>query len=94
MTAELEVYQSEISRVRVGQHVELTSDALKAPLTGLVSAIGYSVGRQTQLSADPAANTDARVIKVTVQLDDVSSGHTARLTFLEVVARIAVEEGQ
>ncbi len=94
MTAELEVYQSDIARVKVGQHVELTSDALEVPLTGLINAIGLTVGRQTQIGNDPAANTDARVIKVTVQLDDVSSALAARLTFLEVVARIAVEEGQ
>jgi len=92
MTAELEVYQSDIARVRVGQHVELTSDALDASLTGLVSTIGFTVGRQTQIGDDPAANTDARVIKVTVQLDDESSADAARLTFLEVMARIAVEE--
>lgn len=94
MTAELEVYQSDIARVRVGLHVELTSDALEVPLMGLVSKIGYTVGKQTQLSADPAANTDARVIEVTVQLDDASSARAARLTFLEVLARIAVEEKQ
>ena len=92
MTAEIEVYQSEIARVEVGQSVELTSDALRSPLTGLVSSIGYSVGRQTQLSSDPAANTDARVIKVIVQLDNASSAKAARLTFLEVIARIAVKE--
>jgi len=94
MTAELEVYQSDIARVRVGLLVELTSDALEAPLVGLVSEIGYTVGKQTQFNTDPAANTDARVIEVTVQLDDASSTLAARLTFLEVVARIAVEENQ
>ncbi len=94
MLAELEVYQSDIASIRVGQHVELTSDALQAPLTGLVSAIGFTVGHQTQIGDDPAANTDARVIKVTVQLDDASSASAARLTFLEVVARITVEEKQ
>lgn len=92
MTAELEVYQADIARVKVGQHVQLRADALKTPLTGQVSAIGYLVGRQTQLGNDPAANTDARVIKVTVDLEPASSVQAKRFTFLEVVARIAIED--
>ncbi len=92
MTAELEVYQSEIAFVAPGQRVELTSDALKESLTGLVSTIGYSVSAQSQLSSDPAANSDARVIDVTVMLDPDASRRAARLVNLEVTARIAVED--
>lgn len=91
MTAELEVYQADIARIKAGQHVKLTSDALKTPLRGKVSTIGYFVGRQAELGNDPAANTDARVIKVTVQLDADASAQAARFTFLEVVAHIAVK---
>ena len=94
MTAELEVYQSEISFVRIGQPVELTADALAAPLYGLVSEIGFSVERQTTIRDDPAANTDARVVRVTVLLDDDSSERASRLTNLEVTGRISVEESQ
>lgn len=92
MTAELEVYQSEISCVTVGQHVELSADALTSVLTGLVSEIGFSVERQTTINDDPAANTDARIIKVTVSLDEDSSKRASRLTNLEVTGRIAVED--
>lgn len=92
MTAELEVYQSEIYWVTVGQHVELSADALQSGLTGLVSEIGFSVERQTTIQDDPAANTDARIIKVTVRLDGESSKRAARLTNLEVTGRIAVED--
>jgi len=94
MTAELEVYQSEIGFVVVGQHVELNADALKAPLYGLVSEIGFAVERQTVIRDDPAANVDARIIRVTVQLDEDSSKLAARLTHLEVTGRIAVEDSQ
>ena len=94
MTAELEVYQSEISHVAVGQHVELSADALPTSFYGVVSEIGFAVERQTIMSDDPAANTDARVIKVTVSLDEDSSKRVARLTNLEVTARIAVEDLQ
>ncbi len=92
MTAVLEVYQSEIAAISVGQSVELTSDALGASLTGLVSEIGYSVKRQSQISDDPAANTDARVVEVSVRLDEESSARAERLTHLEVTARITVEQ--
>ena len=92
MTAVLEVYQSEIAAIAIGQPVELNSDALSTSLTGLVSEIGYSVKRQSQISTDPAANTDARVIEVSVRLDEESSARAERLTHLEVTARITVEE--
>lgn len=92
MTAELEVYQADIAHVKMGQTVKLTSDALKTPLNGQISTIGYLVGRQTQLGNDPAANTDARVIKVTVDLDPASSLQATRFTFLEVVSRITIAD--
>lgn len=94
MTAELEVYQSEISLIAVGQYVELSADALDKSLAGIVTDIGYSVEPQTTIKDDPAANTDARVIKVTVSLDEASSNRAARLTNLEVTGRIAVEDPQ
>lgn len=94
MTAELEVYQSEIGFIVVGQHVELTADPLKSSLFGIVSKMGFAVERQTTVRDDPAANTDARIIMVTVRLDDDSSKRAARLTNLEVIGRIAVEDSQ
>lgn len=89
MTAELEIYQSDIGRVALGQSVQLSSAALgQQPLAGIVHRIGLEVGRQTLIADDPAANTDARVITVTVMLDEASTARAARLTGLEVVARI------
>lgn len=89
MTAELEVYQSDIERVALGQGVQLSGAALgQQPLAGIVQRIGLQVGRQTLIADDPAANTDARVVTVTVTLDDASTVRAARLTGLEVVARI------
>jgi HlyD family secretion protein len=94
MTAELEVYQAEIGRVAIGQLVELTADPLDGPLHGMVSEIGYAVERQTVMRDDPAANADARVVKVIVSLDHESSTRAAKLTNLEVTGRIAVEDQQ
>lgn len=92
MTAELEVYQSEIGLIAVGQRVELTADALAKSLLGIVSEIGFSVEPQTTIDDNPAANTDARIVKVTIILDDDGSKRAARLTNLEVTGRINVED--
>ena len=91
MEAELEVYQTDIARVSYGQTVTLTSPALIMPLTGTVTGIGLEVERQTVLAADPAANTDARIVRVKVALDPVSSARAAALTGLEVTGRIITD---
>jgi len=91
MEAELEVFQVMLPRVALGQNVSLVSGVLgRDPLTGKVSRISTLVGRQSVTEDDPAANTDARVLLVTVALDEASSARAARYVNLEVVARIAV----
>lgn len=88
MMAEVEVYQDRIAAVDVGQHVELAAVAIGRTLLGKVQFIGLIVGRQGLVSDDTAANTDARVITVMVELDSQSSEIAARYTNLEVIARI------
>ncbi len=88
MMAEVEVYQDRIVSVAVGQPVELVAAAIGQTLQGQVQSIGLTVGRQGLVSDDTAANTDARVIIVTVKLDAKSSTIAARFTNLEVIARI------
>lgn len=91
MEAELEVFQTMAPRVALGQSVSLVSGVLgDEPLVGTVSRIGTLVGRQSVTADDPAANTDARVLLVTVALDAASSARAARYVHLEVVARIVV----
>lgn len=88
MTAELEVYQTDIAKVALGQVAELTARALTAPLSGKVTKIGQMVGRQSVMSSEPAANADARVVRVTIALDASSSLRARSYTNLEVVGRI------
>jgi HlyD family secretion protein len=91
MEAELEVFQTMISRVEVGQLVLISSSALgDIALTGRVARIGTFVGRQTVTADDPAANTDARVLQVIVVLDEPSSVRASRVVGLEVIGRIRV----
>lgn len=88
MMAEVEIYQDRISMVAVGQPVELVAEAIQRTLSGRVVSIGLTVGRQSLLSDETAANTDARVVTVLVELDAESSVIAARYTNLEVIARI------
>ncbi len=91
MTVEVEVYQAQVGRVSVGDRVEVTAEALPQRLRGSVTRIGLEVGRQTVVDANPAANTDARVVKVTVALEPDSTVLAQRFTNLQVTARITSE---
>lgn len=91
MTAEIEVYQTQIGRLSLGDAVQVSAEALGGPLQGTVSRIGLEVSRQTVVDPSPAANTDARVVKVDVRLDPASSARAKRFTNLQVTGRITVQ---
>ncbi len=93
MMAEVEVWQDRRSAVAVGQPVELAAPALGQTLRGTVESIGLTVGRQGLISDDAAANSDARVIRVLVTLDEASSVLAAGYVGLEAVARIDTGAG-
>jgi HlyD family secretion protein len=88
MMAEIEIYQTLIGAIAVGDPVTITADALPKPLQGKVTRIGLEVGRQTLTETTPAANTDARVVKVYVDLDPASTAIARPFTNLQVTARI------
>ena len=92
MEAEVEVYEEAVPRLSVGQPVRLESPVLQVPLSGAIRRIGLEVGRQSLTSSDPAANTDARVVKAWVDIDEASAVQAARFVGLEVIAHIDVEE--
>lgn len=93
MKVEAEVYQTQIGRVSLGDRVEANAAALPQTLRGTVTRIGLEVGRQSVVDATPAANTEARVVKVTVTLDPASSEIASRFTNLQVTSRIEVGAG-
>ncbi|MEY2831930.1 MAG: hypothetical protein RLZZ574_1188 [Cyanobacteriota bacterium] len=88
MYAVAEVYESDISKVKLGQPVNVTSSALPQKLTGTVDSIGLEVERQEVVNTDPTANIDAKVVEVKVKLDPESSKQVAGLTNLLVDVRI------
>ena len=82
MYAIAEVYETDVTRVRVGQRATVTSPALVKPVHGTVDRVGLKIGKKDVLNVDPAARTDARVVEVRILLDDPEE--VAGLTNLEV----------
>lgn len=79
-----EVYETDISRVKLGQSVTIKTDKMLGDLEGTVEKIGWKVGRQDVLGTDPVVDTDARVVEVKISLDHLSSAKVNRLTNLKV----------
>jgi HlyD family secretion protein len=79
-----EVYQSDVSKVRLAQEVRITSDSLPGELLGTVKRIGSQVRRQSIINTDPSTNIDARIVEVRVALDAASSTKAAKYTNLQV----------
>ena len=86
MYAVAEVYETQVSLIAIGQRATITSDALADPLTGTVDFIGTTVAKNQVLSLIPTDNTDLRVVKVHVRLDD--SEAAAKLVNLQVRVEI------
>jgi HlyD family secretion protein len=82
MKAIAEVYETDIRRVKTGQRATINSAALEDELTGTVESIRHKVQKQDEIGTDPAARKDARIVEVTIALDD--SGPAAGLTNLQV----------
>jgi HlyD family secretion protein len=85
-----EVYQSDITRIQVGQPATITSPVIPSSLQGTVERIGLEVGQQQVVNEDPAANIDAKVVEVHIRLNAASSEKVAGLTNLQVTAKIQI----
>ena len=90
MLAIAEVYESDISRVRLGQKASVTSEnyTFHGKLHGRVEQIGLQIGKKNVLESDPAADIDVRVIEVKILLDPESSKKVAGLTNAKVIVEI------
>jgi HlyD family secretion protein len=88
-----EVYESDITKVKIGQEVEMTSEsgAFDTPLKGKVREIGWQVGKKDVLDSDPAADVDVRIIEVKIQLDSASSRIVSNLTYGKVIVKIFMD---
>ena len=89
MEAKIEVYESDVARIRLGQIVRLTSEngGFKGNLNGQVIRISPQVEQRAVLSTDPTGDADARVVQVVVALDPADAKKVMRLAGLKVIAR-------
>jgi HlyD family secretion protein len=92
MFAVVEVYQSDISKIRTQQQVKISSVSLPGELQGTVETIGWKVQRQNVINSDPSENIDSRVVEVHVKLDQESSSKAAKFTNLQVKAVFLLDE--
>ncbi|MBV6626063.1 MAG: biotin/lipoyl-binding protein [Rivularia sp. (in: Bacteria)] len=90
MYAIVEVYQSDVNKIRLGQEVELVADAVPGKLSGIVDQIGLQVQKQNVVNSDPSTNIDSRVVEVHVRLNEESSQKAARFTNLQVKAVVEI----
>jgi len=90
MEAVVEVYESDIARVRPGMAVQLTSEngGFQGTLEGRVSRISPQVRQRQVLSTDPTGDADARIVEVRVALDPSDARRVSQLTGLKVIARL------
>lgn len=93
MGALVEVYESDINRVRVGQPVSLTSEngGFNGTLSGSVTAISPQVRQRQVLSTDPTGDADARIVEVRVKLDPQSAQRVRSLAGMKVIARFSAQ---
>jgi len=89
MEALIEVYESDIDRVQVGQSVDLISEngGFNGSLRGYVSLISPQVRQRRVLATDPTGDADSRIIEVRVKLDNASAQKVSHLTGMKVIAR-------
>jgi HlyD family secretion protein len=65
-----EVYETDVGLVRLGQSATIASPSLPRDMTGRVVQIGRLIFKNDVLDVDPAADADARVVEVRIELDN------------------------
>ncbi len=88
MIAVAEVYQTDISKIKVGQKATVTSQGFTGELQGTVWQIGLQVKRQNVFSDQPGENLDSRIVEVKIRLNPEDSQKVSSLTNLQVQTAI------
>ena len=88
MMAVAEVYQTDISKVKLGQQAIITSQGFTGKLQGTVQQIGLQVNRQNVFSDQPGENLDSRIVEVKIRLTPEDSKKVSALTNLQVQTAI------
>ncbi|MBD2459459.1 HlyD family efflux transporter periplasmic adaptor subunit [Oscillatoria sp. FACHB-1407] len=95
MFAIAEVYETEITRVRIGQSVTLVSEygGFAGEVRGTVDHIGLQVGARqlSSNSSDPTTDENTRVVEVKIRINPEDNDKVARLTNMQVRVTIQLE---
>lgn len=83
-----EVYESEALKVKAGQKAVISSSALPAKMTGVVTGVSGIVFRNNIESMDPNSSTQSRVVEATILMDE--NEPLDRLVFLQVDVSITL----
>ena len=94
MYAIAEVYETDISKVRLGQQAKIESEygGFKGEIRGKVDRIGLQIGK-TRLEQDqnnPTTDVNARVVEVKIRIDPKDSPKVAAFTDMQVRVKIDV----
>ena len=88
MMAVAEVYQTDISKIKLGQKAIITSQGFTGELKGVVQQIGLQVNRQNVFGDQPGENLDSRIVEVKIYLNSEDSKKVSGLTNLQVQTTI------
>ncbi|NEO89826.1 MAG: ABC exporter membrane fusion protein [Moorea sp. SIO3G5] len=84
MYVKAEVYETDITKVRLGQRSTISSDGFPGELNGIVDQIGLQIGKKEVFSTNPVVDVDARVVDVKIRLNSEDNHKVAGLTNLQV----------
>jgi HlyD family secretion protein len=90
MMAIAEIYESDISKIKVGQTAEITSEtgSFKGTLKGTVTQVGLQVAKKDVLNTDPAADADSRVVEVKLAIEPTDTVNIRGLTNSKIQIKI------
>jgi HlyD family secretion protein len=79
-----EVYETDVSRVRIGQPAAIIMPGSQERLRGEVVATGWQVRKRDLVNTDPVDEIDARVVEVRIRVDAEAAPRLARLSHMRV----------
>ena len=90
MMVTAEVYESDISKIQIGQSALITSEngSFKGEIQGKVSDISPLINRQGVFNTDPASDVDNRIVEVKIALEPEDNSKVKQLTYSQVLVKI------
>ncbi|WP_373480450.1 HlyD family efflux transporter periplasmic adaptor subunit [Geminocystis sp.] len=94
MVAIAEVYESDVSKIKLGQETTIKSDnnSFNETLKGKVIEISSKIGKKDVLETDPAASVDARVVEVKIAINPENNDIISNLIYAQIIAEISLSD--